>query len=83
MSTLMVQQQTMIKHKIPQNRLPLVHVLTSRTDNDDEKVRLLKKFICFSLLIFIFRKMNRFNSRRQLNFFSILIQYKNSSFKIY
>ena len=40
MSALMVQQQTMIKHKIPQNRLPLVHVLTSRTDNDDEKVRL-------------------------------------------
>jgi hypothetical protein len=47
MSTLTVQQQKkpVIKNtilpKIRQNHLPIVHVLTSRTDNDDdEKVRL-------------------------------------------
>jgi len=48
MSTLMVQKQKQpvmkntILQKIPQNNLPIVHVLTSRTDNNhDEKVRLL------------------------------------------
>jgi len=47
MSTLMVQKQKQpvmkntILQKIPQNNLPIVHVLTSRTDNHDEKVRLL------------------------------------------
>ncbi len=50
MSTVTVQQQQqqqkpVIKNtilpKIPQNHLPLVHVLTSRTDNDYDKVRLI------------------------------------------
>ncbi len=47
MSTLTVQQQQQppvikntILQKIAQKHLPVVHVLTSRTDNDDEKVRL-------------------------------------------
>ncbi len=81
MSTVTVQQQQqqqkpVIKNtilpKIPQNHLPLVHVLTSRTDNDYDKVRLISN--PFSLLISMFRKMNHFNSRRQLTFFSILIR---------
>ncbi|CAF2057881.1 unnamed protein product [Rotaria magnacalcarata] len=41
MSLLTVQQQSIVKSitlpKISQNRLPLVHILTSRTDNDDER----------------------------------------------
>jgi hypothetical protein len=43
MSTLMVQKQKqpVMKNKILQNNLPIVHVLTSRIDNHDEKVRLL------------------------------------------
>jgi len=40
------QQQSVTKNsilqKIPQNRLPVVHILTSRSDNDDEKVRLFR-----------------------------------------
>ncbi|CAF5098312.1 unnamed protein product, partial [Rotaria magnacalcarata] len=41
MSLLTVQQQSIVKSitlpKISQNRLPIVHILTSRTDNDDER----------------------------------------------
>lgn len=53
MSTLTVQQQkqpvikSTILQKIPQDHLPLVHVLTSRTDNDNEKVRLVFNFFIF------------------------------------
>jgi hypothetical protein len=36
------QQQQSVTKKIPQNRLPVVHILTSRSDNDDEKVRLFR-----------------------------------------
>ncbi|CAF3352412.1 unnamed protein product [Rotaria sp. Silwood1] len=42
MSILTIQQQSIIKNtflpKISQNRLPLVHVLTSITDNDEQKI---------------------------------------------
>lgn len=51
MSLLAVQQQSIVKSlilpKISQNRLPIVHILTSRTDNDDERVRLLFKVVQF------------------------------------
>jgi hypothetical protein len=45
MSTLTVQQQQqqqqkpVIQSTIIQNRIPLVHVLTSRSENEDEKVK--------------------------------------------
>ena len=42
MPMLKLQQQPMLKHtvlpKIPQNRIPIIRVLTSRTDDPTEKV---------------------------------------------
>jgi hypothetical protein len=73
MSTIIVQKQKQpviknsILEKIPQNNLPIVHVLTSRTDNNDEKVRLFFNYLSIFLyfnFIYLFRKMNHFNSRR-------------------
>jgi len=51
MSTIIVQKQKQpvikntILEKIPQNNLPIVHVLTSRIDNNDEKVRLFFNYL--------------------------------------
>jgi len=38
MSTLMVHQQPVIPNTFNQNQVPIVHILTSRSENDEEKV---------------------------------------------
>lgn len=73
MSVLTVQQQPIIKRsflpKIPQNRVPIVHVLTSRTESDVEQVWIFEISRFFSLLGSLsFQKVEPFPFEKTIKF---------------